>query len=60
MTLADKLRPYVEELKAEAGLGGPLATQIITWYEMHRTCPGDPGAPVVCEQYFNEWLGKRR
>lgn len=60
MSLADKLRPHVEALKADAAHGNHKAEQVIRMYQMHCTCPNDPGAPVMCESYFGEWLKERQ
>lgn len=56
MTLADKLRPYVKQLQEDANEGGWLAQQTIEMYKMHCSCPRDPGAPALCEAFFNDWL----
>ena len=59
MILADKLRPYVEAIKADASMGGRLAYQIISLYQMHVSCPADPGAPALCEAVFDDWKKER-
>jgi hypothetical protein len=59
MTLADKLRPYVETIKADAKNGNKNAQQIISLYRMHCSSPSDPGAPAFCECYFKDWLKER-
>lgn len=59
MTLADKLRPHVEDIKKASAEGDEKATEIITLYQMHVACPQDPGAPALCEATFNDWLKKR-
>lgn len=58
-TLADRLRPHVPAIVADAKAGDGRATQIITLYEMHRACPSDPGAPALCEATFEDWLKER-
>jgi hypothetical protein len=59
MTLADKLRPYVQELMAGAKGGDQVADRVITLYRMHCSCPSDPGAPALCEAAFDEWKANR-
>jgi hypothetical protein len=58
-SLADKLQPYVIDIKKSYEAGNVMAGNIIKWYEMHRVCPGDPGAAVLCEQFLNDWLASR-
>ena len=58
-TLADKLRPYVSRIVADANAGIESASQIVKMYHMHCSCPNDPGAPVFCEEYFKQWLKER-
>lgn len=60
MTLADKIRPYVEDIKKDAADGDQLATEIIHLYQMHVRCPQDPGAHALCEATFDDWLKKRK
>ncbi len=54
--LSDTLKPYVKELMVSYDKDNENAIGVIKWYEMHRRCPGDPGAPVVCLEFFNAWL----
>lgn len=56
MTLADKLRPHVKDIKQAALAGDGAAQNIITLYQMHVACPADPGAPALCEAAFDEWM----
>ena len=57
--LTKMLRPYVADLKRDAVNGNNDAAQTIKWYQMHCSCPRDPGAPVVCEEMFKAWLTSR-
>ena len=59
MTLADKLRPYVDDIIADAEDGDKCAVQIIQLYRMHYVSPNDPGAPALCEAFFADWLKER-
>lgn len=59
MTLADKLRPFVNELKEGAKNGNSYADQVIALYQMHCACPSDPGAPALCEEAFDRWKSDR-
>lgn len=54
--LTELLRPHVAELIRSSAAGNKKARDVITWYEMHRKCPHDPGAPVVCEAAFKDWM----
>lgn len=54
-TLADKLRPYVPAIVDDAQNGNTNAQQIIALYRMHCDCPSDPGAPALCEAFFEDW-----
>jgi hypothetical protein len=58
--LADKLRPHVAAIEAASAAGDGMARNIISLYRMHMTCPGDPGAPALCEATFNDWMKERR
>lgn len=60
ITLADKLRPYVEQIKADASAGNVKAKQVIDLYQMHASCPSDPGAPALCEAVFEDWKAKKK
>ena len=60
MTLADKLKPHVDAIKASAKSGNPRAQEIIQLYRMHCDCPSDPGAPALCEAAFEGWLKEAR
>lgn len=55
MSLADELRPYVEELKADKAAGNQKAKQVISLYQMHVACPQDPVAPALCKTAFEDW-----
>jgi hypothetical protein len=57
--LTAKLRPHVDALKADAAAGDKDAQGVIRWYQMHCRCPGDPGAPVICEKAFEAWQQRR-
>jgi len=59
MSLADKLRLYVDELRADAKRGDQVAERVVTLYRMHCSCPSDPGAPALCEAAFDEWKSNR-
>lgn len=56
MTLAEKLKPHVSKILAAHKAGDRSATNIITLYEMHRSCPNDPAAPALCEAAFTDWI----
>lgn len=53
--LTELIRPYVDELKAQAAAGNVKAKQVISLYEMHCDCPSDRGAPALCEAAFKDW-----
>ena len=57
--ITEKLRPHVAAIQEDVK-GGDLelrrhAAAIINLHCMHVDCPGDPGAPALCEAAFNEW-----
>jgi hypothetical protein len=53
--LTEKLRPYVNKLKADAEAGCAKAAQVISLYQMHVASPADPGAPALCEAALEDW-----
>jgi hypothetical protein len=53
--LTEKLRPHVLQILADAERGNRKAQQIIDLHRMHCACPGDPGAPALCEAAFDDW-----
>jgi hypothetical protein len=57
--LGDRLKPHVPAIEADAKAGNADAQQIISLYQMHVTCPHDPGAPALCAAAFDAWLRKR-
>lgn len=59
-SLAEKLKPHVSAIVAAHEGGDKSATHIIKLYEMHRTCPSDPAAPVLCEAVFDDWMKSRQ
>lgn len=59
MALADKIKPYRDELISAHNAGDESATQVIKLYQMHCASPSDPGAPALCEAAFDEWLEAR-
>lgn len=54
--LTERLRPYADQLKAASAAGDAGAKQVITLYNMHCDCPNDPGAYVLCDATFDDWL----
>lgn len=54
-TLADKIRPFVNAISQSATAGDGNAKQVIALYKMHCSCPSDPGAPALCEAFFEDW-----
>lgn len=58
-TLADKLRPYVLAIQADAAKGNKAASETVSLYMMHCSCPSDPGAPALCEAAFGQWMKDR-
>jgi hypothetical protein len=56
--LTEMLRPHVAELKRQSDAGDESARQVITLYQMYVRCPGDPGAPALCEEAFNAWRAR--
>lgn len=55
--LTELLRPHVANIKADAKKGNKAAKEVIKFYEMHRLCPGDPGASTFCQIAFAAWKG---
>ena len=60
VSVADTLRPHVAEVEADAAAGDAKAQRVIDLYEMHRTCPNDPGARGLCLAAFADWKRDRR
>lgn len=57
--LVDRLKPHVIEISRLAKRGNPHAREIVELYELHRSCPRDPGAYGLCMAALTEWLKKR-
>jgi len=57
--LTERLRPHVSALLAARKNGDQKAKQVIDLYGMHVRCPGDPGAPALCEAVFDDWILSR-
>lgn len=51
----DRIRQQAPRIEAEALCGSQAAKDVITFYEMYRRSPKDPGAYVVAEEKFKAW-----
>jgi hypothetical protein len=56
--LDDLIRPHVPAIVSAARAGDRDAQEIMNLYQLHVTCPEDPGAPTLCRAVFDSWIEK--
>jgi hypothetical protein len=53
------LKANKNQIMQEADNGNETCKNLITYYEMHRTCPGDPGAQAFLMQTIEKHQKER-